>query len=255
MHLPSRSWVYDFIYKHERIKLLKPIQLGLAQIRASLKSNVKSWLDKIHYLITKRNYEKDLIIQVDETSCLVHSHQRGKKVVDSTIGYLPTLCKPPIVHLTCVFGINALGGHVPTQLLVPACYPIPGTCLQRFPDLKVGRTSSGWMTKQLWEDYVKGILFPEIERIRKALKDGEKPALLIIDGHSSRINRQLWELCALLNIDVILIPAHTSHILQPLDLTVNGVFKTNLEGAHPFHTNSKLDAELEPFLFSLMDAI
>lgn len=50
--------------------------------------------------------------------------------------------------------------------------------------------------------------------------DGAK--LLIFDGHSSHISPQVVELAVQNNIELLCLPAHTSSILQPLDV---GVFK------------------------------
>jgi hypothetical protein len=40
------------------------------------------------------------------------------------------------------------------------------------------------------------------------------PAQVILDGHSSRSNRELWEECAAKNIDVIIAPKIKRKILK-----------------------------------------
>jgi hypothetical protein len=255
MDLPSLSWVYGFISKHEEIKLLRPVQLCYARIRACLRPNIESWIDKIHNLIKEKNYEKDLIFQVDETSCLVHSHHPAKRVVSSTVGYLPLLSLSPILHMTCVFGVNALGGHLRTQILLPESYHLPPELCERYPELKITPGKSGWMEKGIWEKYIHGIIFPEVERVRGILGNQKAPDLLVVDGHSSRLNRGLWLECAEKNIDVMVLPSHTSHILQPLDLSSNGVFKRALEKAPPFPARRQLESQIGHFLLQLRNAI
>jgi hypothetical protein len=111
------------------------------------------------------------------------------------------------------------------------------------------------MDKVVWASFFERVIFPEVERVRGVMGDPSKMALIIVDGHSSRLNRELWTECSSKNIDVLLLPAHTSHILQPLDLGVNGEFKRELEGAPPFPKKTKLLAELEGFLTTLRQAI
>lgn len=57
------------------------------------------------------------------------------------------------------------------------------------------------------------------------MNDHSLRGLIIIDGHPTRRNRAIWEHFSSINVDVICIPAHSSNILQPLDQTVNGLFK------------------------------
>ena len=50
-----------------------------------------------------------------------------------------------------------------------------------------------------------------------------RPVLLILDGHSSHISIEVIEFARSNDIHMLCIPAHTTHILQPLDV---GVFKS-----------------------------
>ena len=55
-----------------------------------------------------------------------------------------------------------------------------------------------------------------------------KPHLLLLDGHKSHIYNLPFLLLMVVNkIEVLAIPGHTSHILQPLDSTPFANFKTN----------------------------
>jgi hypothetical protein len=68
-------------------------------------------------------------------------------------------------------------------------------------------------------------LLPEINNKRKKSLLKEKRALLIIDGHSTRLQKELWDAAKESSVDVLCIPAHTSNSTQPLDQTVNAQFK------------------------------
>jgi hypothetical protein len=47
--------------------------------------------------------------------------------------------------------------------------------------------------------------------------------MLIIDGHGSHLTHKFVDYCWAYNIVPFLLPAHTTHLLQPLDI---GVFQT-----------------------------
>ncbi|KAK2947471.1 hypothetical protein BLNAU_17621 [Blattamonas nauphoetae] len=55
-------------------------------------------------------------------------------------------------------------------------------------------------------------------------------------------------------IDVVILPAHTSHFLQPLDLGVNAAFKSALTGLE-FPTKSEFREKCKPFFYKVRDAI
>jgi len=78
-----------------------------------------------------------------------------------------------------------------------------------------GGTAKGWMTGEALVGWVKNFFVPDVERIRKRV--GNYPALLILDGHSSRKNLEAMSLLDDAGIHVFLLPPHSSHILQPLD--------------------------------------
>jgi hypothetical protein len=72
-----------------------------------------------------------------------------------------------------------------------------------------------------------------IEEVNKRRQGKKVRALLLLDAHSSRANSATLEALSAADIDCVTIPAHTSHVLQPLDLTVNGTFKSELTKLYP----------------------
>lgn len=59
----------------------------------------------------------------------------------------------------------------------------------------------------------------------KKANEIQGPKLLIYDGHSSHISLDVIEAAILNNIHIIVLPAHTTSILQPLDVCVFKTFK------------------------------
>ena len=53
----------------------------------------------------------------------------------------------------------------------------------------------------------------------------ERHHLLIFDGHNSHVTLQIVHKCMEVGLDVITLPSHTNHRLQPLDVSVFGPFK------------------------------
>ena len=58
-----------------------------------------------------------------------------------------------------------------------------------------------------------------------------RPVLLIMDGHSSHVSIDVIQLAQDTGIHLLCVPAHTTHILQPLDIGVFKSFKSNFTKA------------------------
>ncbi len=90
------------------------------------------------------------------------------------------------------------------------------------------RTFKQWLTD---------ILIPYRTKLNKA----QEKILLILDGHSTHTTEQNLDFCANNNILLCLLPAHTSHVLQPLDI---GVFNSYKAAYRSSISSSHLDAVL-----------
>ena len=67
-------------------------------------------------------------------------------------------------------------------------------------------------------------------------KANGKTRLLICDGHGSHIGGSFIAYCMQKNIQLLVLPPHTSHMLQPLDVAIFGPLKKALTKAlSPFH--------------------
>jgi hypothetical protein len=79
-----------------------------------------------------------------------------------------------------------------------------------------------WMTGYLF--------FSWISHFKEALEKlgGILPSnrhLLILDGHSSHVTLDVIHKAKLIGLDILTLPSHTSHRLQPLDVSVFRLFK------------------------------
>jgi hypothetical protein len=88
--------------------------------------------------------------------------------------------------------------------------------------------SSAWMTKEVFAKWALESYLKEITKRRAEINDPNAPALLILDGHSSRECPEVLKKLKEDNIHVLTLVSHASHILQPLDVEVFAVLKACL---------------------------
>jgi hypothetical protein len=94
--------------------------------------------------------------------------------------------------------------------------------------LRFYSSSNGFMTYEILLHHFEKNIFPEIHKRQLEFATVETPipyALLLPDGCATRRNKEVWEKAAALNIDVFILPAHTSHLVQPLDRNPFSVLK------------------------------
>ena len=82
------------------------------------------------------------------------------------------------------------------------------------------------MTKDTFDLVMRKVFVPYVqsERIKYGLLP-TAPAALVVDGHSSRYNPATLSFLKSNHIHLLVLPAHSSHILQPLDLLLNRLVK------------------------------
>jgi len=97
--------------------------------------------------------------------------------------------------------------------------------LKALSNIKFAATSKGYITTSRFHEY--GLHFV---KYLKQTGLADKKHLLIIDGHKSHLyNLPFYEAMRANNIEVLTIPPHTSHVLQPLDSVPFAQFKRNWE--------------------------
>ena len=117
-------------------------------------------------------------------------------------------------------------GHALNPLVI-----LNGKSIQQqwFPESLINETRGwhfahserGWTSNDYALEWLRRIFIPETKP-----QDPQQRRLLILDGHGSHATEDfMWE-CFNCHIQLLYLPAHTSHILQPLDLAIFGPLKS-----------------------------
>ena len=79
-------------------------------------------------------------------------------------------------------------------------------------------TENGWTIDSTAIEWLQKVFLPQTDTL--------EPRLLILDGHRSHETIDFMYLCYQHNIHLLFLPPHTSHVLQPLDLSVFSALKS-----------------------------
>jgi len=221
----ARAWFEGFM-RRPNLTIRSPQSLSYCRAASGNKETITDFFGKLGFLYGKLNLitKPMQAFNCDKTGVTVVFKpnqviaELGKRNV-----YALSVAERGKTHtiLSCV---SATGFVVPPMMMI---YPRK-TCV---PDkLKEGAFSntlfknseSGWINSELFVSWFAFFLksIPPTCNI-----------LLVQDGHSSHVSIELIEMARENGVCLLCLPAHTSHILQPLDVGVFKSFKSSFNKA------------------------
>lgn len=216
---PSREYIYE-ILKKRNFKIVNSQTLEFGRRFFCDFDTIALYFTIYGFLFDR---DKRLILNMDETSL---SSKKRLKVI-AREAQLPLMTEQPkIPHMTACVTITANGEYFKPMIVLPNMKTL--SKLKEFEDqCFFFSTSSGWMTKNAF-DYYTLLMISNISMYRFNLNEKlrDEPILLILDGHPSHINFYAAYLFFIFNIDLLLIPPHTSHILSAFDVSIASAIKT-----------------------------
>ena len=163
---------------------------------------------------------------------------------------MTTLSDDGSVTATLLFCVSAAGEKMPPFYLFQGKYVVDGLLQGAPPDSLIGVSENGWMDS----DHFFAWLTRFVAHIDKTRKDAR--ALLVVDGHRSRIQLVAAEYAKQHNVDLLIFPSHTTHLLQPLDVACFKPFKDRYRQEIKLHysTGKGFLNKLESFSLDCLSA-
>ena len=118
--------------------------------------------------------------------------------------------------ITAIECINAAGTTIPPLIIFKAKYTNTAWIPVNTPvNWRFSTSNSGWTSNSHGYEWLTTVFEPSTRPT-----DRMEQRLLIIDGHSSHITTNVIAFCMQNAIDLLIMPPHCSHLLQPLDVGV-----------------------------------
>ena len=226
----SLQWFYNFMARWPEIKVQKPRSLEIMRAKATSKETVNRYFVELEKILDKYNLKcrPQAIYNIDEKG-IVENHT-PPSVVSSCHKVPPAVSKGKSATTTVIGCGNAVGMAVPPffifkgqrmrQEFLSGCTPGTGGAV----------SESGWSNSYIFERYLK-------EHFIKysVPATSNEPVLILYDGHKSHVSLSLIQWAQDHNIILFVLPAHTSHILQPMDVGCFGPFEKILNGMRHTH--------------------
>lgn len=218
--MAGRKWLRAFILRHNELSIREPEATSLSRAVAFNKPQVKRFFD-----LLRTEYEKnggvtaEQVFNMDESG-LTAVHKPGRilaKKGQKQVGKITSGERGKTVTVICA--MNAMGTFIPPLMIFPR-KNMSQVLVKDGPPGTVGAaTMSGWTDSDIFIQWLKHF-------VAHAKPTPEKPAILLLDGHASHKTLDAVEFCRSNNIALLSFPPHTTHKLQPLDLSFFGPLKT-----------------------------
>lgn len=212
--MAGKEWLYSFLSRHPQLSLRNPEATSLARAKGFNRVAVDKFFTLLQSLYEKHNFSPCDIYNVDETGILTVPNKpskvlalRGKKQV----GCLSSAERGVLVTVeTCM---NAAGNFMPPMFVFPRAKANPLLMDDAPPGSFAAYNKSGWISNETFLVWFKK--FIEFSHPSK-----DKPVLLLLDGHASHAKSiELVNAARENNVIILCFPPHTTHRLQPLDVS------------------------------------
>jgi hypothetical protein len=158
--------------------------------------------------------------------------------------------KKHLDHITLVVCVDAAGGHTtPSVILSTATATMSD--VTSIPGYTLSGSKKGWMNRKLFAAWVDNVFLKHVTAVRQQLNQPNASAVLITDRHNSRECPEALTRLMASNVTVLTLPAHSSHIIQPLDRTVFGALKNYLLAKIDFSDTDSASIQRQKILQAL----
>lgn len=217
---PHESWLRGYCSKTE-IRIVRPQELELIRRTSCDVGSIYRFFEQCYDVLDR---DRRLIFNMDETMV---SAKRKYKVLAQK-GRLPlTTSSQTAPHLTGCITVSASGTCFEPLLILKAKKTLAG--LEDFTQSCFFCSSdSGWMNRRVFIIWTI-VFITQVSQYRARLpKDiRNETILLITDGHGSR---RCFTACFLLwcfDIELLILPGHCSHVMQPFDVALASPLKSH----------------------------
>ena len=221
--IPRRSWLKWFKKRHPHLVMRIPQGLDMKRAKNLCPSQVQAFYENLQTLYNQEEYPPSHIWNVDENGANASRNGFGKvfapRGTRSVHLFTPNDQREWISVLTC---INASGE------IIPNYYIFKGLRIRRdyIALCEDGATfdmqKKGWVDSYQFSTWMDN--FVMVLRGKRTLSTTSRH-LLILDGHKAHLTLEILTKAKRNGIDMVSLPSHTSHRLQPLDVSCFKPFK------------------------------
>ena len=238
--LAGKDWVALFLKRNPSISLRKPEPTSINRIQAFNQEDVNAYFKNLEHVFEKYKFKEGRVFNVDETG--INTVQKPERILApkgvKQIGGATSWERGKNVTAICCF--SAAGTYVPPMFIFPR--KRMSSLLSKGGPVGAiyGCSVNGWSNESLFLEWIQHFQ----NNVKSTVDD---PVLLILDNHGSHVSLDIFEFCKKNCIVMVTIPPHTSHKLQPLDVTFYSSLKSAFNRECDLYMKSRVYEKITPY--------
>ncbi|ETV77665.1 hypothetical protein H257_08556 [Aphanomyces astaci] len=214
---PTSGWYQKFLARHDQLKTKKSNVLSKSR-HGVYENAVTAFYEELFDALTHVNMDPKRVFNMDETS-FSPSKAATKVVVHRSTQHVYVEESTASAHVTIVACVGADGSKIPPLFILPGDRVTTGACDSLvIPGATVTTSEKGWSNSYICRKW--------LTMLDSAIPASTpRPILLILDGCFSHYSTYIYDEAARVSILLVFLPANSTHMFQPLDVTVFRPFK------------------------------
>ena len=225
-HKPlGARWIDRFLRRHDAVKAKKSALLESSRTKGSTREAYQDFYARLEFHIRDKSIAPKNMANVDEHGMQELETRAGTVIGSSLTRRAYTTSSDATVWVTVIECGTAEGVRLsPTIIFTGASlqgqwFPTKAELEADFPAWKYDYSPTGWSNGQIALKWLKEVYLPQTK------PEGDEWRLLVLDAHSSHTTSAFMATAWLNKVQLIYLPAHTSHKTQPLDRSVFSALK------------------------------
>jgi hypothetical protein len=225
----SHTWLPRFKKRHPEVKSMWTKSVERARIEEATTAKLRPWFDDFELMMQKHYFPLEHIYNMDESGYAMGATQSTAVVVVVERGSrwakkARKIKNPRGEWVTTVECISAAGKVIPPLVIFKAQGAFQLSWVpEKDPlvkDYTFCRSPSGWTNNYTSYKWLKDVFEPNT-----CPTDPDQWRLLIVNGHGSHMKARFVAYCMAHKVELMVLPSHTSHLTQPLDVGIFGPLK------------------------------
>ncbi|XP_057864226.2 uncharacterized protein LOC131072165 [Cryptomeria japonica] len=219
--MPGNSWWFGFKAKYHELSLRMTEGLDKDQALCLIPIVVYAFYETLSKAHAANPYGPARIWNYDETRVMTNKNGAMRVLAKKGSRNMSYILVKRHELITVLCSMNASKQSIPRFYLFNGKRQTHNYIAKCEPGACMAAQKHSWMTKKLFMSW--------LNHFKHSIPRGVSPTnrcLLIFDGHDSRVAFPTIQEARMLGIDLLTLPTHTSHKLQPLDVSVFSPFKT-----------------------------
>lgn len=227
----GQKWATNFVKRTPQLRTTYTRKYDYQRKQCEDQDLIQGWFNLVRNTIAKYGITDDDIYNFDETGFQMGVIGTAKVVTgtEKRQGRVKIVQPGSREWVTVIHGVNAQGWSIPALVILKAKLHQASWYQQGLPgNWRIAVSENGWTDNQIGFEWIQHFHVNTESRTKGQYR------LLILDGHGSHHTAQFEDFCKQHAIVTLCMPAHSSHILQPLDVACFGPLKraysTQVEG-------------------------